>query len=359
MSTRLGAASPSPVDPPGPLPRWRGFNLQYFYRPRRVQQPNEDHFRWIADWGFDFVRLPMHYHVWLKDRFQRGEIPTPEQALQVDERALEMIDRAVEFGERQGVHVCLCFHTAPGYRIGIPRAKDWEPYRLWRDKEAVEAFTFHWQMFAKRYRNIAKDRISFNLFNEAPWPNDNFNGVVYRDTIAPAVAAIRQHSPERIIIADGAGAANLPVPELVPLGVNQSVHCYLPGMLSHYKVDWMQERSEWPVPRWPGALDENDYVWDRAAIERYHEGWQSLQKQGIGIHMGETGCSHRLPHDVALAWLGDVLGHCRDLGIGWALWDFIGESKFGILDSDRADVDYVDWYGHKLDKKMLALLQNA
>ena len=30
---------------------------------------------------------------------------------------------------------------------------------------------------------------------------------------------------------------------------------------------------------------------------------------------------------------------------------------FGILDSKREDVEYEDWHGHKLDRKLLALLQ--
>src|SRR5690606_41244507 len=60
---------------------------------------------------------------------------------------------------------------------------------------------------------------------------------------------LRKISPERIILADGAGAGNLCVPELIPLGINQSVHCYIPGTVSHYKVDWMQERTDWPEPQ--------------------------------------------------------------------------------------------------------------
>jgi endoglucanase len=30
---------------------------------------------------------------------------------------------------------------------------------------------------------------------------------------------------------------------------------------------------------------------------------------------------------------------------------------FGILDSDRADVQYGDFHGHKLDREMLNVLQ--
>jgi endoglucanase len=40
--------------------------------------------------------------------------------------------------------------------------------------------------------------------------------------------------------------------------------------------------------------------------------------------------------------------------IGYALWNLRG--SFGILDSDRADVAYEDWRGHRLDRALLDLL---
>ncbi|AOS44786.1 Endoglucanase C307 precursor [Lacunisphaera limnophila] len=351
------ATATPPRSTTNPLPRWRGFNLQYLYRPGPAMlKPDEDHFRWIAGWGFDFVRLPLNYRTWLKNKAPANELIKPEDVYDLDESTLALVDQAVELGGRHGVHVCLCFHHAPGYRVGKNVS---EPFVLWRDPAAVEAFTFHWNLFARRYRDIPADRLSFNLFNEAPWPNDNFNGAIYRHAVTPAVAAIRKHRPDRMIIADGAGAGNLPVPELIPLGVHQSVHCYIPGSLSHYQVDWMKDRTDWPVPQWPGALGDGDYRWDRERLELYYSSWQDLLAQGVGVHMGETGGSHRVPASISRAWLGDVLGVCRDLGIGWALWDFLGQSKFGILDSERNDVAYEDWYGHKLDRTMLELLQRS
>lgn len=344
--------------PQNSLPRWRGFNLQYIYTMSRgIHEPNEDHFKWIADWGFNFVRMPMTYRAWLKYKPEKGDRPlTADDVYDIDESTLELIDKAVEYGDKHGVHVNLCFHHAPGYRIGISD-KTGEPFLLFRDKEAVDAFTFHWQMFAKRYKGVHKDKISFNLFNEAPWPNDNFNGEIYKNAITPAVEVIREISPDRIIIADGMGAGNLCTHELIPLGINQSVHCYIPGNLSHYKVDWMQDRTDWPEPKWPGAVDKNGYIWDKKKLEEFYAPWGRLVEQGIGVNLGETSGSHRLPHDVFLAWLEDVLDVFRNMGFGFGIWDFIGQSKFGILDSDRADVNYEDWYGHKLDRKMLSLLQ--
>lgn len=355
-SSAMPAAGPAGA-PVNRLPRWRGFNLQYLYHPGPgMMLPNEDHFRWIAGWGFDFVRIPMSYRAWLQRKTRANEPITADDAFQVDESVLAHVDSIVTFGRKYGVHVCLCFHHAPGYRVGKNVN---EPFVLWRDETAMNAFAYHWELFARRYRAEAARDLSFNLFNEAPWPNDDFNGAVYARAVAPAVERIRRISPQRIIIADGMGAGNLAVPELRPLGIHQSVHCYIPGNLSHYKVDWMKDRIEWPEPRWPGAVDDAGYHWDRDRLATYYSPWRDLLAQGVGVHMGETGCSHRTPASLQRAWLADVLGVCHDLGIGFALWDFVGASKFGILDSERTDVVYEDWHGHKLDRAMLELLRRS
>ena len=56
-----------------------------------------------------------------------------------------------------------------------------------------------------------------------------------------------------------------------------------------------------------------------------------------------------------LAWFGDVLDILNSNQIGYALWEFSG--TFGVLNSGREDVVYEDWYGQKLDRKLLDLLK--
>src|SRR5665647_1497429 len=58
------SARPSP--PKNLLPRWKGFNLLDYFSPSLPGNPEanrttEDDLKWMADWGFDFVRLPMAY----------------------------------------------------------------------------------------------------------------------------------------------------------------------------------------------------------------------------------------------------------------------------------------------------------
>ena len=85
--------------------------------------------------------------------------------------------------------------------------------------------------------------------------------------------------------------------------------------------------------------------------------WQALERKGVGIHVGEWGAHNQTPHAVVLAWMRDQLALWKDAGWGWALWNLRG--SFGVLDSERSDVAYENFRGHKLDRRMLDLLRDG
>ena len=85
------------------------------------------------------------------------------------------------------------------------------------------------------------------------------------------------------------------------------------------------------------------------------EPWKKLEESGVGVMVGEWGAHNQTPHDVVLHWMEDCLTNWQKAGWGWAMWNFRG--SFGVLDSGRSDVQYEDFHGHKLDRKMLELLQ--
>lgn len=336
-----------------PLPRWRGFNLLEKFSAAAPSKSapdsnrnlpfREEDFRWIADWGFDFVRLPMSYHCW----------SGPERWLELDEPVLEHIDQAIALGQRHGIHVCLNLHRAPGYCVNPPP----EPRNLWRDPEARAAFCHHWQVFARRYRGIDSRWLSFDLVNEPPAPSEErgLTSADYEGVVRAAVAAIRAAAPERLVIIDGLSWGNAPVPEVADLRIAQSCRGYLPFGISHYRAPWNDAGMSAPIPAWPGGWNWGEALWDRARLDQHYAPWTVLIEQGIGVHCGECGCYKHTPHGVFLDWFHDLLEILTAHGIGYALWNFRG--NFGILDSDRADVAYEDWHGHRLDRKLLELLR--
>jgi len=474
-----------PAASPDKLPRWRGFNLQNEFNVGNHRPFSEADFRMIHEFGFNFVRLPMDYRIWIVD----GDWT------RIDENALRDIDQAVAWGEKYHIHVCLNFHRAPGYTVAKPP----EARSLWTDEEAQRVCALHWATFARRYKGIPSTRLSFDLFNEPP----KIDSHVYAKVVARMVAAIRAEDPDRLIIADGLSWGNVPCPELIPLHVAQATRGYVPMQLTHYYASWIGGSDAWPVPTWPlvGASsylygpgkkalqtplvlagtfpagtglhlvvatvsvrsrlvvraddrvvfdhtfvsgpeskegekvvyvppyniyqnvfgqaeeirlsepasritisnEEGDWMtlsavtlqpaaagpayslglisdWGKTqntvtfdparpgqpwssptAIDRAWlwqnqiAPWQALEAGGSGVMVGEWGCFDKTPYDVTLAWMEDCLANFQRAGWGWALWDFTG--GFGILDSDRPGAVYENYEGHKLDRRMLQLLQ--
>jgi endoglucanase len=318
------------------LPHWRGFNLLEKFGWGQNGPFLEQDFAWMAEWGFDFARLPMSYTNWIEEGNWRA----------FREDVFKEIDQAVEFGKQYGVHVSLNFHRAPGYCVGDPP----ETTNLWKDEEPLEVCALHWARFAERYTGIPSTQLSFDLVNEpAHVSNED-----YAHVAKYLVEAIREKDPNRLIIADGNFWGREPVKELIPLQVAQSTRGYDPMELTHYKAGWVQGADTYPLPEWP--LTVGKAAWNKDSLrERRIEPWKKLAAQGVGVHVGEWGCFNQTPHDVTLRWMADQLDLWQEAGFGWALWNFRG--GFGILDSQRADVQYEDFKGRQLDRKMLELLR--
>lgn len=341
VGTVIAAAPALPEPSAKKLPRWRGFNLlEKFIARRDGPSPAflESDFALLADWGFNFVRLPMSYHCWAK--------ADPAEWLKLDEAQLKQVDAAVELGRRFGVHVNLNLHRAPGYCVNPPG----EPLSLWKDQQALDAAAFHWAHFAKRYQGIPSSRISFDLLNEPP----DIPAAAYERVVRSLVQAIRAVDPQRLIIADGLKWGRESLPGLADLGIAQSTRGYDPFKLTHFRANWVNGSDQWPEPTWP--LKEGDQLWDKERLRRERiQPWRELEAKGVGVHVGEWGAFEHTPHAVALAWMRDVLELWQEAGWGWALWNLRG--NFGPLNSNRKDVRYEEKNGLKIDRAMVELLR--
>lgn len=340
------------------IPRWRGFNLLDLFQafPGRNGYPkpvSEDELRWVRDWGFNFIRIPMDYWFWIDSDWRTTRTLTPDDVLEISEEALEPIDRIVELGPKYGLHVSLNLHRAPGYCINDAER---EPYTLWSDSRAEDAFAAHWGMFAKRYGSVSDFDLSFNLLNEAPRPREGYmTEADYARVMRVAIDKIRETNSKRTIIVDGLDVGNRVAEDLLPTGVAQSVHAYWPAQVSHFRAGWVDRKSSFPAPTWPVLAEDGTIRMGRQHLEDRFAAWAGVARKGIGVHCGECGAFNKTPHPVFLSWFEDVLTILERYNIGFALWNLQG--SFGVLNSGRADVEYEDWYGHKLDRKLLTLMQ--
>ncbi|HSE21727.1 MAG TPA: cellulase family glycosylhydrolase [Pyrinomonadaceae bacterium] len=358
LSRAIGRASllteQKPVEQPR-IPRWRGFNLQGRFsspgQPFSGPAFDEFDFATMAEWGFDFARLPLSYWVWGKK----------DDWGYVNEEPLKQIDRAIELGRQYKIHVNLNFHRIPGYCIN---ERELEPADLFsgtkaqRDR-ALAAAQFHWQTFAKRYKGIPNSRLSFDLLNEPPKMR-SYEGYLqerYVEIVRALVGSIRQIDPGRLIFVDGLNIGQLPVPGIEDLHVVQSTRGYLPKAVSHYTATWVpkDEFESFNIPTWP-LRDDRGTMWNRERLRaECIEPYRELVDKGVQVHVGEWGCFNQTPHAVALGWMADNLSLWKEAGWGFSMWNLRG--SFGVMDSGRKDVNYEEFKGHKLDRQMVELLR--
>lgn len=334
-----------------PNARWRGFNLNQLYNrdwnPGAVGYDEED-FGMIAELGFNFVRLTLDYRYW---------IPNGDRSrwMEFDESGLKKIDRALEFAKKYELHVQLALYRLPGYASG----GEAEPTDLFSDAGSLRVAAAHWRMLATRYRAYDNERLTFNLINEPNFMPE----AKYAPVVRALVTAIREVDTSRYLFADGVDYGRIPTPSLygVPR-LGQSYHAYDPHGVTHYRAPWVNQPQVEPV--WPPKREKSVGPKSRPAYadagrdfisRKSFAQWNPALEEGVFVNVGEFGVWKKTPHAVTLALMEDELRLFKDRNLGWALWEFRG--GFGILDSNRADVVYEDFHGHKLDRKMLELLR--
>jgi aryl-phospho-beta-D-glucosidase BglC (GH1 family) len=313
-----------------------------FFNSTQFPQPPDEHaLDFMAKHGFDFVRIPCNYWFWT----------TEFGYFEPNEAVLKFLDRYLEACQQHGLHMNLNLHRAPGYCIN---RNDLEKHNLWKDQEAQDAFVFLWELFTKRYIGVLNEQISFDLLNEPPNIGDyGFTRDIHQQVMRRTVAAIRAIDPAREIAIDGLGGGHYAMPELADLGVIHSTRGYQPMPVSHWGAAWWEGWKTAAGPIYPG-VEWDGKVWDKAILKQHYMQWRDVEARGVKVHIGEFGCFNQTPNDVALRWLGDLLGLWREYGWGYALWEFQG--AFGIINHGRPSAKYETMDGYKVDRALLDLL---
>lgn len=328
-----------------------GFNfLWMFSKNRRNPLPTEPDPReldFVAEEGFNFVRIPTDYTFWTKDF----------DYLHPDENILAYIDRYIDACNSRGLHASLNLHRAPGYCINRPEL---EKHNLWTDDEAAEGFIFLWQLFAERYKHIPSSKLSFDLVNEPcnrppthPCTRDD-----HEKRIRQTIAAIREVDPTRQLVIDGFDGGGSALPELADpaLDVIHSGRGYEPFNITHYKAEWVNNADKMEMPDWPLRLPDGR-VKNIDSLREYYKPWKAVEARGVKVHIGEFGVYNKISNRTALAWLKDLVKVFRENRWGYSLWNFRG--SFGVAEHGRPDTVWENYKGFRVDREMLEILKSG
>ncbi len=226
----------------------------------------------LKNWGFNSVRLPMHYNLFT--------LPIQEEPVEGEhtwlDKGFELTDSLLTWCATHEMYIVLDLHAAPGgqgYDQGI---SDYNPDlpSLWESDLNQEKTIALWRRIAERYKNEAWIA-GYDLINE---PNWNLANGVLRSLYTRITDAIREVDQDHILFIEGNWFANDFTGLTPPWDDNlvYSPHKYW-SFNDQASIQWVLDmREEHNVPLYLGESGENSNVWFKDAIQLLEEnniGW--------------------------------------------------------------------------------------
>lgn len=241
----------------------------------------------LKSWGFNSVRLPMHYNLYTLPADQE---PVKGQNTWL-EKGFKMTDDLVAWCKANKLYLILDLHAAPGGQGNDLNIADRDPSKpsLWESREAQLKTIALWKKLAERYHNepiIA----AYDILNEPNWgftdPKNDRNGTGEKNNepieklFREITTAIRSVDKNHLIIIEGNGWGNnyngMFKNGLWDNNMALSFHKYWNFNDTKSINNILKYRDNLNVPVWLGETGENSNVWFRDAIKLLEDnniGW--------------------------------------------------------------------------------------
>lgn len=226
----------------------------------------------IAKWGYNSVRLAMHYNLFTKP-IEAEPVAGENTWLTT---GFEMVDELLTWCEDNQIYLILDLHAAPGGQGQDAAISDYDSDKpsLWESDLNKSKTVALWGKLAERYKD--KEWIGgYDLINEINWPID---GSVIRDLYVRITNAIRAHDQNHIIYIEGNWFAN-DFSGLTPPWDSNLVYSFHKYWTYNdtASIQWVLDlRNQHNVPLWMGESGENSNVWYTEAIKLFESnsiGW--------------------------------------------------------------------------------------
>lgn len=240
----------------------------------------------MAAWGFNSIRLPMHYNLFT--------LPIEEEPVAGSDTWLdtgfEMIDDLLDWCGDNKMYLILDLHAAPGGQGKDANISDYDENKpsLWESPENQRKTYALWRKLAERYVNEPWMG-GYDILNEPNWDFDkagNKNGCncteneLLWDFYDKAIQAIRSVDKNHIVIIEGNCWGNnyksLPDPKTYDKNIVISFHKYW-NYNTVGDIQWVLDmREQSKVPFWLGESGENSNTWFTKCIslvEDHQLGW--------------------------------------------------------------------------------------
>lgn len=248
----------------------------------------------MASWGFNSVRLPMHYNLFtlaVEDEPIAGENTWLE-------KGFVMTDSLLRWCAANKLYLIVDLHAAPGGQGNDLNISDRDPSKpsLWQDEANQKKMIALWKKLAARYANEQWIG-AYDIINEPNWgfqSADDKNGCAeqlnqpLKKLMMDITRAIREVDKNHIIIIEGNCWGNN-YNNVFPLWDNNTVisfHKYWNYNDRNSIQKFLDIREKQNAPVWLGESGENSNVWFRDAIQLMESNtigwaWWPLKKLGF------------------------------------------------------------------------------
>src|SRR5947209_1031651 len=240
-----------------------------FWKAYRDTYITEDDIRFIKQSGFNSVRIPFDYRLFVTD----------DEPRRLEGIGYELLDRVVGWSRKEGLYVILDMHAAPGGQTGDNIDDSWGYPFLFESAESQELTVRIWRKIAERYRD-EPTVVGYDLLNE-PIPHF-FDTSYFNPKLEPLyrkiVVGIREVDKNHIVFLGGAQwDTNFKVfgPPFDDKAV-YTFHKYWMPVNQQAVEEYVAFRDRYNVPVWLGESGENTDEWItsfRELLERNNIGW--------------------------------------------------------------------------------------
>lgn len=260
-------------------------DTQKFYKAWLDNFITKDDVDAMAAWGFNSVRLPMHYDLYT---LPVDKEPVPGQQTWIED-GFARTDALIAWAKANNLYVILDLHAAPGGQGNDLNISDRDPSKpsIWDDAANRDKMVELWRKLAKRYRDEPAVA-GYDIINEPNWGFSDAkdkNGcketgnAPLRELLVRTTAAIREIDKRHIVIIEGNCWGNnyrgVLDAGLWDNNLVLSFHKYWSGTGTDTIKDQLALRERWNIPLWLGETGENSNDWFTRAVE-------TMEGQGIG-----------------------------------------------------------------------------
>jgi len=312
----------------------------------RAEFMNKSDIKWLADQGFDHVRIPVD-EVNLYD----------ENGMKRDSNWL-LLRELLGWVQEEEMRAIFDLHNVRVHNF------DTEIKTLFTQDSPRMQFLELWTKLQQELRQYPTDFLAYEILNE-PVPKDPED---WNELFAEVYKNIRQTEPQRVIVLGATNYSNVSAfPELeVPArdsNIILTFHFYEPYIFTHYKTTWSAHTNYVGQSEYPGKTFYTDQAEKQVSKKNLRKMQSQIQyadrsvldsliriatkradELQLPLYCGEFGVFKRGPSPkFRYNWYRDVTDILRTHGIPFANWDYKAQDEFGLrLEEGLPDKELIE-----------------